>query len=85
MKLSATHLFNCIVLMVKFGRTSCGDIIPLALYDDYFLVVIIQPEYFSLSEKRKTLMAMKTLTECYKVHEMKWLNTSLHIVLKCVL
>ena len=51
MKLSATHLFNCIVLMVKFGRASCGDIIPLALYDDYFLVVIIQPEYFSLSEK----------------------------------
>ena len=30
MKLSATHTFNCIVLMVKFGRTSCEDI-PLAL------------------------------------------------------
>ena len=30
MKLLATHAFNCIVLMVKFGRTSCEDI-PLAL------------------------------------------------------
>ena len=30
MKLSATHTFNCIVLMEKFGRTSCEDI-PLAL------------------------------------------------------
>ena len=31
MKLLATHTFNCIVLMVKFGRTSCEDI-PPALY-----------------------------------------------------
>ena len=30
MKLLTTHAFNCIVLMVKFGRTSCEDI-PLAL------------------------------------------------------
>ena len=30
MKLSATLTFNCIVLMVKFGQTSCEDI-PLAL------------------------------------------------------
>ena len=30
MKLLATHAFNCIVLMIKFGRTSCEDI-PLAL------------------------------------------------------
>ena len=28
MKLSATHAFNCIVLMVKFGWTSCEDIPP---------------------------------------------------------
>ena len=28
MKLSATHTFNCIVLMVKFGWTSCEDIPP---------------------------------------------------------
>ena len=28
MKLSATHAFNSIVLMVKFGRTSCEDIPP---------------------------------------------------------
>ena len=28
MKLLATHAFNCIVLMVKFGRTSCEDIPP---------------------------------------------------------
>ena len=28
MKLSATHAFNCIVLMVKFGRISCEDIPP---------------------------------------------------------
>ena len=27
-KLSATHAFNCIVLMVKFGRTTCEDIPP---------------------------------------------------------
>ena len=25
MKLLATHAFNCIVLMIKFGRTSCED------------------------------------------------------------
>ena len=31
MKLSATHIFNCIFLTVKFGPTSCEDI-PLALY-----------------------------------------------------
>ena len=31
MKLSATHTFNCIVLMVKFGRTSCEDIPPALL------------------------------------------------------
>ena len=36
MKLSATHAFNCIVLMIKFGRTSCEDI-PLALVCDYKL------------------------------------------------
>ena len=30
MKLLATHAFTCIVLMVKFGRTSCENI-PLAL------------------------------------------------------
>ena len=28
MKLLATHTFNYIVLMVKFGRTSCEDIPP---------------------------------------------------------
>ena len=28
-KLSATHAFNCIVLMVMFGRTSCKDIPPV--------------------------------------------------------
>ena len=28
MKLSATHAFNCIVLRVKFGLTSCEDIPP---------------------------------------------------------
>ena len=28
MKLSATHAFNCIVLMVKFGWTSCENIPP---------------------------------------------------------
>ena len=28
MKLSATHTFNCIDLMVKFGCTSCEDIPP---------------------------------------------------------
>ena len=28
MKLSATYAFNCIVLMVKFGLTSCEDIPP---------------------------------------------------------
>ena len=31
MMLLATHAFNCIVLMVKFGLTSCEDI-PPALY-----------------------------------------------------
>ena len=31
MKLLATHAFNCIVLLVKFGRTSCKNI-PLALW-----------------------------------------------------
>ena len=36
MKLSATHAFNCIVLMVKFGRTSCEDI-PLALFNSTWL------------------------------------------------
>ena len=34
MKLSATHAFNCIVLMVKFGRTSCEDILPACTYLD---------------------------------------------------
>ena len=33
MKLSATHAFNCIDLMVKFGQTSCEDI-PPALYNE---------------------------------------------------
>ena len=28
MKLSDTHAFNCIDLMVKFGQTSCEDILP---------------------------------------------------------
>ena len=28
MKLSATHAFYCIVLMVKFGWISCEDILP---------------------------------------------------------
>ena len=32
MKLSATHAFNCIVLSVKFGWTSCEEI-PPALTD----------------------------------------------------
>ena len=32
MKLSATHAFNCIVLRVKFGRTSCEDIPPALHY-----------------------------------------------------
>ena len=32
MKLSATHAFNCIVLMVKFGLTSCEDIPPALVY-----------------------------------------------------
>ena len=31
MKLSATHAFNCMVLMVKFGWTSCEDIPPALL------------------------------------------------------
>ena len=31
MKLSTTHAFNCIVLMVKFGQTSCEDIPPALL------------------------------------------------------
>ena len=31
MKLSATHTFNCIVLLVKFGWTSCEDIPPALL------------------------------------------------------
>ena len=31
MKLSATHAFNCIALMVKFGRISCEDITPALL------------------------------------------------------
>ena len=29
MKLSATHTFICIVLIVKFGWTSCEDILPV--------------------------------------------------------
>ena len=28
MELSAAHVFNCIVLMAKFGLTSCEDIPP---------------------------------------------------------
>ena len=32
MKFSATHAFNCIVLIVKFSWTSCEDI-PLALHE----------------------------------------------------
>ena len=32
MKLSATHAFNCIVLVVKFARTSCKDILLALLY-----------------------------------------------------
>ena len=44
MKLSATHAFNYIVLMVKFRRTCCEDI-PLALPHmfharKYYIVVI---------------------------------------------
>ena len=35
MKLSATHAFNCIVLMVKFGRTSCEDIPSALIYINY--------------------------------------------------
>ena len=31
MKLSATHVFNCIVLMLQFGQTSCEDIPPALL------------------------------------------------------
>ena len=31
-KLSDTHAFNCIVFMVKFGRTSCEDIPPALCY-----------------------------------------------------
>ena len=40
MKLSATHEFNCIVLMVKLGRTSCEDI-PPALLHMYVLHVLL--------------------------------------------
>ena len=29
MKLSSTHAFNCIVIRVKFGQTSCEDILPV--------------------------------------------------------
>ena len=32
MKLSDTHAFNCIVLMIKFGWTSCEDIPPALQY-----------------------------------------------------
>ena len=32
MKLSATHVFNCIVLRVKFGLTNCENIPPLLPY-----------------------------------------------------
>ena len=38
MKLLDTHAFNCIVLMVTFGRTSCEDI-PLALTYNSFLIL----------------------------------------------
>ena len=31
MKLLATRAFNCIVLMIKFGLTSCEDILPALL------------------------------------------------------
>ena len=41
MKLSDTHAFNCIVLMVKFGWTSCEDIPPA-------LILFLK---FSVSEK----------------------------------
>ena len=33
MKLSATHAFNCIVLVVKFGLTSCEGILPALFLD----------------------------------------------------
>ena len=40
MKLLATHAFNCIVLMVKFGWTSYEDI-PLALVSRLFLLWLV--------------------------------------------
>ena len=40
MKLSATHAFNCIVLMVKFGQISCEDIPPaLHSYSQYCFTI----------------------------------------------
>ena len=52
MKLLATHAFNCIVLMVKFGRTSCEDIPPALLY---FLLLINNSVPVVLSVKEDAL------------------------------
>ena len=41
MKLSATHAFNCIVLMVKFGWTSCEDIPPALCVDHSYVCVCL--------------------------------------------
>ena len=44
MKLSATHAFNCVVLRVKFGLTSCEDIPPALVKQLY---ISNKVEYFS--------------------------------------
>ena len=39
MKLPATYAFNCVVLMVKFGWTSCEDIPPALYHLCHFLCI----------------------------------------------
>ena len=42
MRLSATHTFNCIVFMVKFGRTSFEDIPPALIYVRMYNITALQ-------------------------------------------
>ena len=43
MKLLATHTVNSIVLMVKFGRTSCENIPPALFISNVMLLKTVIP------------------------------------------
>ena len=73
MKLLATHAFNCIVLMIKFGRTSCEDIPPALLN-----IMIMYIKLYKLSWIRNYQNPQKFNEQTYSIEQIVTDNTIKH-------